>query len=172
LAQWSTLVLTLVVLIVFGGIVLGIVVPQVRNALFREAIGTLVDTVANRTVEHRSRLEAETKEIERRATMLEQRTERVRVAVDKLNSSLTRYASAVLTDTADKEELLDQLEVDISVALGVLQREGPSNIVGYVGVINAILTASDKRTYGPMFVQGQLFGINTAIRQWLESGST
>src|ERR1700737_2876651 len=93
LAQWSTVAIAIILSITFGGIVLGILVPKIRNALFDRAVGSLAEAATRKTL-GREKL---AREQEHQSAIREERRKRLFDAMDKLTDNLNKSVTVFIS---------------------------------------------------------------------------
>jgi hypothetical protein len=158
LAQWSTFVIALILSIVFGGIVLGIFVPRIRNALFYRAVGSLVEAATRKTSE-RDKL---AREQEHESSLRQERQNRGSDAMDKLTENLNK--SVTVFNSGYNATGASIYFGEIHRAISQLQRDGPAEMQDQLAVIGTQLANGDPFTR--TWVNTQVTVLNSMIRQW------
>jgi hypothetical protein len=164
LAQWSSFVIAVILSITFGGIVLGIFVPKIRNALFYRAIGSLVEASTRKTHER----DEQVREKENLLTLRREQEKRVAQAVDKLTEGLTNCLGIL-----DRGYTLEYHEAQpyltaIQRAISELQREGPQEVQNQLGVISGQLAQTDQ-PFTRTWASSQVTVINAILRKHAEA---
>jgi hypothetical protein len=159
LAQWSALVIAVILTIAFGGVVLSIIVPKIRNALFYQAVGTLVERA---TAQKREREEA-ARQKESQDQQRRDRQAQVAKEVDELADVLTILAANYSMGSVGVGKADNLANVRrANVALSLLGREGPEAAKGTIDRIGTALATEE--VFSQSWANAQIDVINRAIR--------
>lgn len=159
LSQWSTFVIALILAITFGGVVLSIIVPKVRNAVFYQALGSLVEAATGKSREQ----DRNARDREHQRSAKAERDQRVAAAVDQLVEGLTGLRSIFRAGYNLKAGGTGQYLTLIHRAISELQREGPDDIQNRLAKITDRLTDTDP--FDQAWANGQMTAISTAVRR-------
>ena len=157
LVQLSTVVIGFVLVVVFGGIVLSIILPRVRNALFYRAIGSLVEAATRKGHER----DEKGREKEHQAKLRAERDLRVYGAVDKLTENLNR--SLTVFEDGYNAKGASGYYTEVHRAIAELQLEGPQEIADQLAAITTKL--AQGMSFGRLWVIERMTAITAIVRR-------
>jgi hypothetical protein len=163
LVQLSTVVIAFILVVIVGGIVLSIIVPQVRKALFYRAIGSLHEAATRKSHERNE----QEHEKEQQLSLRHERERRVFEAVDKLTEGLTNCLGIMERGySLEFQEAQPQITA-IQRAISELQREGPQELQNQLSVVIGQLEQLDQ-PFTRNWVSTQVTVINAIVRKQAE----